>query len=194
MSQRAGQKAESRARIVRAASRLLRSRGLSGASVGRSMRGAGLTVGTFYAHFRDKTALLREAFEAASDEMEGVLREAAGGSTGPRALRAVVSKYLSEGHLEAAGRGCPLPAVAGEAASSRERSTHRLLADGVARLQRRLLAHGGGGIDAHTALALCALLVGGQILARATRGTPMSTAVLRASTAAAHTLIREACT
>ncbi|MEQ1564175.1 MAG: TetR/AcrR family transcriptional regulator [Myxococcota bacterium] len=190
MNQRSDQKAESRTKIVEAAARNLRERGLSGTSVDRAMRGAGLTVGAFYAHFRSKDELLSHAFAAAMDEMEGVMRRAAGGGTGRAVLIPVSTAYLSERHREAAHEGCPLPAVAGEAASSRDPGTHERVARGLSTLRDRLVALGGGEIDPPTALALCGLLVGGQILARATRGTPLSDELLAACRAAAVRLLR----
>jgi len=45
------EKEKSRGRIVASASRLLRERGLAGASVGDVMKAAGMTHGGFYKHF-----------------------------------------------------------------------------------------------------------------------------------------------
>ena len=50
------------ATILESAARLLRERGISGARVADVMKGAGLTVGGFYAHFGSKEALVDEAF------------------------------------------------------------------------------------------------------------------------------------
>src|SRR5579883_1835928 len=61
-------KAETRSRILAAAGRLLRTKGLAGVSVEQAMAGAGLTVGGFYAHFRTRNALLGEALGRALDE------------------------------------------------------------------------------------------------------------------------------
>ena len=44
-------KTETRERILTAADRLIKDRGVEGASVDAVMRGAELTVGGFYAHF-----------------------------------------------------------------------------------------------------------------------------------------------
>ena len=51
MSRRDEQKEKSHEEILRSAMGLLRQRGIGGASVGDVMRGAGRTVGGFYAHF-----------------------------------------------------------------------------------------------------------------------------------------------
>lgn len=156
------------------------------------MRGAGLTVGAFYAHFRSKDELLAQAFAAAMDDMDGVMRSAAGGRSGAEALSAVTSTYLGEAHLNQVQGGCPLPAVAGEAVSSGDRGVRLLLASGLSTMRSRLVSLSGARLDTDTALGLCALLVGGQILARATRGTPLSTELLTACRAMAGRLVEVA--
>src|ERR1700712_3677543 len=55
--------------ILQSAARLLRERGISGARVADVMKGAGLTVGGFYAHFTSKTDLIDEALRRTSTEM-----------------------------------------------------------------------------------------------------------------------------
>src|ERR1044071_923071 len=57
--------AENRERIVEAASRLFRDKGLDGVGVDAIMREAGLTHGGFYGHFASKDALAAEAVEQA---------------------------------------------------------------------------------------------------------------------------------
>ena len=50
-----------RERILEAASRLFRQHGIAAVGLAKIMAEAGLTVGTFYTHFKSKEALLREA-------------------------------------------------------------------------------------------------------------------------------------
>ena len=57
------EKDKSHARIVASASRLLRERGIDGASVSDVMKDAGLTHGGFYKHFASKDELAETAFE-----------------------------------------------------------------------------------------------------------------------------------
>ena len=61
-------KARTRARILASAARLFASRGYGGASIDDVMRDCGLTRGGFYAHFRSKAALYREATGHTVDE------------------------------------------------------------------------------------------------------------------------------
>jgi AcrR family transcriptional regulator len=190
VSQRAAQKAESRAAILRAAASLLREHGLAGMSVERAMTGAGLTVGAFYAHFKGKDDLLDHSFSLALAEIGEVLRESAGDKKGRAALRDVIATYLSEYHRDHAKSGCPMPAVASSAVPADDRSLRHLVATGLMTLSTRLSDLGGAEITSERALGLAVILVGGQILARATRGTPISSRVLSAAREAGHTLLR----
>jgi TetR/AcrR family transcriptional repressor of nem operon len=61
MSAKSEQKQRSHARILDSAMSLIRARGIGGASVSEVMKGAGLTVGGFYAHFGSKDALVDAA-------------------------------------------------------------------------------------------------------------------------------------
>jgi len=54
-------KAATRKRILGAADRIMKARGVDAATVDAVMREAGLTVGGFYAHFPSKEALARES-------------------------------------------------------------------------------------------------------------------------------------
>ena len=56
-------KAQTRERILAAASAALLQRGPAEPSVGEVMGAAGLTVGGFYAHFDSKDALMLEVFQ-----------------------------------------------------------------------------------------------------------------------------------
>ena len=190
MSQRAEHKAESRGAILGAAAGLLRDKGISGMSVERAMKGAGLTVGAFYAHFASKGDLLEESFTLALEELGEMIRESAAGRTGRAALLDFVDYYLSEGHRDHAKKGCPMPAVAASAIPLGGRPLHRLVARGLDTLAERLFEVGAGVIASERALALAILMVGGQILARASRGSPMSSRALLACRDAAKALLQ----
>ena len=100
-------KGQTRARILAASDRLLKERGAEAASIDAVMKGAGLTVGGFYAHFESKDELERETLlyglEASMDRLLAPLADIAddrawvralihqlsapGRRTGPRAAR-----------------------------------------------------------------------------------------------------------
>src|SRR5947199_5354855 len=95
-------------RIIAAAGRIARKNGLAAASVSRVMRGAGLTIGGFYAHFRSKSAMDAEVVQATL-----------GGSSAPSAPWSI-DRYLSATHRDDPGRGCAFPAMLSEIARADE--------------------------------------------------------------------------
>lgn len=155
------------------------------------MRGAALTVGAFYAHFSSKDELLTQAFNFAMDEMGAVVLDSAAGQSGLVGLSRVAEAYLSCGHLQEPTKGCPLPAAVGESVATESEHLQRLVVYGIETMQSRLCDVSAGSIDGEEALALTIQLIGGQILARATRGTPLSTRILSASLRTANNLIKK---
>lgn len=107
--------AATRVRIVEAASRLLRERGIEATSIADVMAVAGMTHGGFYKHFRSKdelvTAALSAAFAGHADRFDR-RREQQGARA---ALDAYVGEYLSPGHVAHPGMGCPVAALGADA-------------------------------------------------------------------------------
>lgn len=170
--------------ILASAGRLLRERGLAATSVAEVMKGAGLTVGGFYAHFASKDALLSEAVRRAAGAMrERLFAGLAGRDPGAR-FEAVVRRYLSRGHRDDPAAGCPLPAVVGEVASSAT-AQREALADAVEAMGEGLASQLQGAAPTAQARAfafgLLALFYGGLTLSRAVRDTALSDEILRAS-------------
>jgi TetR/AcrR family transcriptional repressor of nem operon len=182
---RQAQKVATRSRIVRAAARLLRQRGLRETTVGDVMADADLTVGGFYAHFRSKSALITEAFLQASQETKARLLSKLQGAAPEAWLRAVVRAYVTPEHRDAKPPLCALPVTVSEAARAGA-SERRAYADACGRfvsaLEERTSELGGGREEARErAVRLLIACVGGVALARATRGTPLSDEILRAA-------------
>src|SRR6185436_38055 len=154
-------------RIIASAGRIVRKNGLAAASVSRVMRGAGLTIGGFYAHFRSKRAMDAEVVQATL-----------GGSSSPWS----VDRYLTAAHRDHPERGCAFPAMLSEVARADE-PTRMALAraiDARARELARAAPGGRGAAARQRALAMLAICVGGLALARAMRGHPASDEVLTA--------------
>ena len=103
-----------RTRILEAAARQFRLKGIGDTSVAAVMKEAELTHGGVYAHFESKDDLvggvIRDGFDHASDRFESRFA----GLQGEAWLRAWVQGYLSEGHLEHPEIGCPLPSMSAE--------------------------------------------------------------------------------
>lgn len=174
MSVKAEQKRRTHEAILSSAARLLRTRGMAASSVADVMKGAGLTVGGFYAHFASKQALFAETLRGAMRASWTTLLAAPRGA-------AVLERYLSTQHRDAPAEGCPLPAAIAEVARvggpAREALAKELdtYVAGFAKLL------GGGARARGRALALVSLMVGGLALARALRGTPLGDELLRAA-------------
>jgi TetR/AcrR family transcriptional regulator, transcriptional repressor for nem operon len=122
-------KAEVHQRIVKDASRRVRTEGLNGAGVAAVMRDTGMTHGGFYKHFGSKDELLLEAFREAFREIADNLVQAAEQSNPESAWRAIVKAYLSTEYCDHAERGCPLTALAPELARIEKRMEGQIFAE-----------------------------------------------------------------
>ena len=105
--------AEKHDRVLNEAARLFRERGFENVNVAEIMQAAGLTHGTFYAHFDSKEALATKATERGLQEMvQNVGRAMATGE--PR--DAFLHQYLSRRHRDTPGHGCAIATLAPEIA------------------------------------------------------------------------------
>jgi TetR/AcrR family transcriptional repressor of nem operon len=180
---RAAQKAQTRERIVRAASAAIRERGYAGAGVAEVMADAGLTHGGFYAHFASREAMLAEAAGAAGADGIAQLARIAAAAPPGHGLEALVDAYLSDRHVARVERGCALAAAGTElprqTPAVRHAATERIkeMVDLVER-QGRAWGEAGGHDEA---LAQLSCMVGAIIIARAVDDPALSQAVRRAA-------------
>ena len=107
------EKAESRKRILAAASTRIREDGLDGISVGELMKSVNLTHGGFYGHFASRSALIAAALEKALDDGEAA-SVAHSSARGSRTVKSIVNNYLSPAHRDHPSSGCAIPTLAGE--------------------------------------------------------------------------------
>jgi TetR/AcrR family transcriptional repressor of nem operon len=117
MRYRSDHKSHTRDRIVAAASRGFRARGLERVGVADVMADAGLTHGGFYAHFPGKDALIAAACgrtlgDAVARFERMVQRDP------DAALQALVDTYLAPGHRSRRADGCLVVALGSELARS----------------------------------------------------------------------------
>jgi TetR/AcrR family transcriptional repressor of nem operon len=89
---------------------------VSGAAVSAVMKGAGLTHGGFYKHFRSKDDLLLKSLREGFREIEDALVRAAEQSPPGEAWKAIVKTYLSLDLCEHRARLPPVSAFAGTGA------------------------------------------------------------------------------
>jgi TetR/AcrR family transcriptional repressor of nem operon len=171
------QAAENRERILKAASRLMRERGIADVGVDAMTEAAGMTHGSLYSQFGSKERLVEEAVAYAI---------AAKGQEIPEvfALRDYVSEYLSQAHRDMPGSGCPFAALCCEM-PRQSRGVRERFTAGVRGMIGRLSGRMGSGLKQRQreekALATVASLVGALVLARAVSDPKLSDDILRAT-------------
>jgi TetR/AcrR family transcriptional repressor of nem operon len=122
-------KVETHQKIVKDASRRIRTEGLTGAAVSAIMRDAGLTHGGFYKHFESKDELLIESLGESFREITEHLVQAAEQSHAEEPWKAIVKTYLSPDFCDHAERGCPLTTLAPELARVDKKMRGQILAE-----------------------------------------------------------------
>lgn len=169
--------AENRERILKAASRLIRERGISGAGVDALTEAAGMTHGSLYSQFGSKERLVEDAVAYAI---------AAKGREVPDvfALGDYASEYLSAAHRDMPGSGCPLAALCCEM-SRQSKGVRERFTTGLRGMIGQLSERMGSGLKQRqrndNALATVASLVGALVLARAVNDPKLSDDILRAT-------------
>ena len=180
------QVSENRQAILQAASRLYRERGFTGVGVADITREAGLTHGGLYRHFESKDALAAEAcgqaFEWKLSELKapGAHTQGEAASGAGNLLREGVANYLSARHRDSVGQGCPVAALAADAARE-SGAIAEAFAQGIGRYMALFAQQRPDGSQAAQvepedrvrAIAMLSAMVGGLVLARATaQGLP----------------------
>ncbi|MBT2296131.1 MULTISPECIES: TetR/AcrR family transcriptional regulator [Pseudomonas] len=173
-------KAQTRERILKAASDALILRGPAEPSVGEVMGAAGLTVGGFYAHFESKDALMLEAFKQLLSRRRRLIADMDTELTGEERRALVAAFYLSRKHRDSTEQACPIPASVGELGRLPD-EFRAVLNEHIELLVAQLAA---SPEDADKALADVALMVGGLALARALGPGDLSDRLLRAAKSA----------
>ncbi len=174
--------AESKSRIVRTASRLLRERGVDAPSIAEIMQEAGLTHGGFYKHFGSKNDLVRAAIRLAFDDTVERFDRRAAENGRTAAVAAYVAEYLSRGHVAEPGLGCPVAALGADAGRHNDWLGDEFAA-GVEKLIERTSK---AGADSHRdkrrarsgAIQMLTQLVGAVVVARAIGSGPLQDEIL----------------
>ncbi|MEV7871107.1 TetR/AcrR family transcriptional regulator [Streptomyces sp. NPDC088124] len=171
---------ENRRRVVETASRLFREQGTH-VSVADLMKASGLTHGGFYKQFASKEALVDEATAHAFGELARLHHDGLQQHAGQRdaAQRALVDSYLSVEHRDSAADGCPVAALATDMTRAPgDGEARRVYTEGVSAFAESLATEDQDGIT-----RLCTML-GALVLARATKGSPLSEEILTTAHAA----------
>jgi TetR/AcrR family transcriptional repressor of nem operon len=183
MNAKLEQKERSHETILESAARLVRDRGIAGARVADVMKGAGLTVGGFYAHFGSKEELIDAAMRRTGSLLRERLFSRLDEKPASDRAEVVLKRYLSPAHRDSTESGCPLPAVVGEVGTTA--AEHRdVLGTQIDAMASELAVHlpaSESGTPKRTiALGLVALMYGGLSISRALRGTELSDEMLKA--------------
>lgn len=168
--------AENREKILTAAARLMRERGIARVGVEELSTAAGMTQGSLYSQFGSKDALAAEAVRFALDiNAENAERA--------QDLKTYLDGYLSDAHRNRPGKGCVLAALGGEmpqcspAVRSGYTTGLRRMVDRISELIRT----GQKRRREDEALVTVATMVGALILSRAVDDPEFSGRILEVS-------------
>ena len=156
--------AATKRRILDAAARMLRERGIEATSIADLMQAAGMKHGGFYKHFESKEDLVRQAITSAFGERIAAFDARKEKDGEEAAIQAYVETYLSPAHVDHPGHGCPVAGFAADAGRDREAYSAAFVA-GMEALVERM---GGTSPDRREdAIRRLCLMVGAVIVARA---------------------------
>ena len=174
------QAADNRRRILAAAARLFRERGIDGTGVDAITEAAGLTHGAFYSQFKSKEAVVAEAVRLAIEESRRLL-EGLRDKGRSEALTSFVNAYLARSHRDAPGRGCAIAALGADVARQpkavRDRFTEAL--EGTLETLAGLFPGKTAPHRQDEAIALFSEMLGALILARAVSDESLSRRILK---------------
>ena len=156
---------QSKEAILASASRLFRLHGFEGVGIPEIAREAGLTHGTFYAHFDSKEDLYKEVVNSAGKARAERLK-AATPATGPGRVRSIISYYLGAEHLQAVDRGCIMPGLGGELSRRPSRKGDPVRSQAEAYAEGLITELVACGQRKPRARQIAANLVGGLLMAR----------------------------
>ena len=174
------EKYKSRLRILSSAARMFRERGIENTNLGEVMMDAGMTQGGFYRHFETKDALLEEVIEFSFRQNQSEFKNLYQKTSAENTLECFRAWYLSKGHVDNPGQGCPIAALGGEI-SRASSDLKKSFTEGVIQTIE-LMAKGKTGTPekrSEAAMRDLALMVGAVVLARGCEGK-ISHAVLKA--------------
>ncbi|MFD7472406.1 TetR/AcrR family transcriptional regulator [Streptomyces sp. NPDC059837] len=169
---------KNRRHVVAIASRMFREKGTA-VSVADLMKAAGLTHGGFYKQFASKEDLVDEAIAHAFDEQAAHSAVAPEEQAGEHeaARRTLIEDYLSVWHRDHPGEGCPVSGFAADLGREPGQAVRAqdVYVNGVRNRAARLATGDDDG------MAQLCTMVGALVLARATRGNPISEGLLQAA-------------
>jgi len=108
--------AQTRKRIVAAASAAFRRNGIDGTGLADLMGAAGLTHGGFYKHFASKEQVVEESLTLAIETMVQGIKDTIAAAPGKTGLDDAITDYLSPEYRDNLAGGCPFVALGSDVA------------------------------------------------------------------------------
>ena len=161
--------AENRAKVMAAAAKLFRERGLEGVGVDALAEEAGLTHGAVYSHFKSKDALAAQALRQALQQSMGEWLAAVKGLEGASGFEKLLRIYVSRSHRDHPELGCSIAAIGSDGPRAGD-ELQDVFSEGVTRFIDVLTAVSDGETAAErrrTAIARAAAMIGAVVMARA---------------------------
>ena len=173
---------KNRQTVINVASQLFREHGFDGIGLKDVMEAAGLTQGAFYKQFASKEDL---AVQASGRALESATRRwSSAAEANPKdPLGAVIAFYLSMGHREEMGDGCPVVALGADAARQGA-DVKASFESGIKKYLEMLgdwIGEPGSEDGADKAMAALSTMVGALVLSRAVNNKRMSKRLLQAA-------------
>jgi TetR/AcrR family transcriptional repressor of nem operon len=173
--------AETRQRVVQAASQEFRRNGIEATGLVELMAAAGLTRGGFYKHFTSKEQVVDEAMALSTASMLETWGRAMEDDPGTPSLNRAISDYLSLDHCADAAGGCALAALAGEVTrldgSVRETATKAFL--GMVELMAKQLPDMSRAAARKEALWMVSSMIGAMTMARMVTDPDVSASIVK---------------
>ena len=191
-----GHKEQTRKRVIDVAAARFRAEGIEGTGVAGLMADAGLTHGGFYAHFKSKDDLVREALAASHARSRETWTDEAKAARerGEDGLEAIVRRYLRMAHRDRPEAGCSIAVLAPEVARN-DRKTRDVMAHAANELIEIIASELPSPVPEEkareTAYAIFALMIGTLQLARVATDRALSEMILRSGQEAALRLARQ---
>jgi TetR/AcrR family transcriptional repressor of nem operon len=176
-------KEKTRERVLKEAAKAIRAEGPHRIAVAGVMAKAGLTHGGFYAHFKSKDDLVAAAIDEMFKDASARFFNATDGFSPEEGMVRYLNFYLSRGHRDARGTGCPVAALSADLPRMEGLAQARYgqgVAGLTAKLEGQLVALGHEGA-ADIARSMVAELVGALSLARAVGDPAQSDQILQTS-------------
>jgi TetR/AcrR family transcriptional regulator, transcriptional repressor for nem operon len=173
--------AETRQRIVEAASGEFRRNGIDRTGLSELMAAAGLTHGGFYKHFESKKQAVAESIAFGIESTIESWRRTLSSAPPNLGLQTAITEYLSTHHRDDVASGCPFPALGSEMARS-DNSVREATTAGFLKVVDLIASQLGGmtrSAARKEALWMFSTMIGAVIMARVVTDPSVSDSILR---------------